>query len=527
MDYYKAKDIRKQGLISLMAERLSSGVGTGSAIGGSISDKTKATFTGIKQRFDPLNIARVVTGGSKFAPALLGALTGRSKRDIGFFTGKKKREFANLKNSPVQNSSQFAQYLGQIYNLLMKIENDRKLELDERQRQKEENDLQENRRNQALIEALTARKKPKVTRKQTKKLDDANKKVDQEKKKTDKLGKPKEEPVTPPKEVTKPTVPAPQPTPTAPAPTPKPTPTAKPPVAPAPKPPTAGKIGGGQILTGGAIAGTAALIGKESLAANISKYESGEAGYNAYNKGTVGNRIVPSDKPIDFSKMTIQDYFDRSAKTKQFPQGNPNLKPGDAETLFAVGRYQIIPPTMLELVKKLKLDPKTTYLDPATQDLLFANGLIGQQRKKVDAYVKGQSDDRDGAILELAKEFASVGIPYDMTVGDKKLKKGNSYYSGVGGNVAHNSPEQVGAALDADRLKNMQGNKSSVVPSVSTGNKIDSDTKENMGLKKSMQQSPVINKSVNNTNVNNKTVSDKDPEKEDDTNPLIKKARST
>jgi len=516
MDYYKAKDIRKKGLMSMMTERLSSGMGTGAAIGSSISDRTKATFTGIKQRFDPLNIARVVTGGSKFAPALLGALTGRNKQDIGFFTGKKKREFANLKNSPVQNSSQFAQYLGQIYNLLMKIENDRKLELDERQRQKEESEFEEDRRNQALIEALTARKKPKVTRKQTKKLDDANKKVGQEKKKTDQLGKPKEEPVTPPKEVTKPTVPAPQPTPTAPAPTPKPTPTAKPPVAPAPKPPTAGKIGGVAILAGGAIAGTAALIGKESLAANISKYESGKAGYNAYNKGTVGNRMIPSDKPIDFSKMTISEFLRRG-----------ELKQGDPDRLFAVGKYQIIPTTMKDLIKQLKIDPDTTYLDSATQDLLFTNGLVGQRRKKVDAYVKGQSDDRDGAILELAKEFASVGIPYDMDVGKKKLRKGDSYYSGIGGNVAHNSPEQVGAALDADRLKNMQGNKSSVVPSVSTGNKIDSDTKENMGLKKSMQQSPVINKSVNNTNVNNKTVSDKDPEKEDDTNPLIKKARST
>jgi hypothetical protein len=516
MDYYKAKDIRKKSLMSMMTERLSSGMGTGAAIGSSISDRTKATFTGIKQRFDPLNIARVVTGGSKFAPALLGALTGRSKRDIGFFTGKKKREFANLKNSPVQNSSQFAQYLGQIYNLLMKIENDRKLELDERQRQKEESDSEENRRNQALIEALTARKKPKVTRKQTKKLDDANKKVGQEKKKTDKLGKPKEEPVTPPKEVTKPTVPAPQPTPTAPAPTPKPTPTAKPPVAPAPKPPTAGKIGGGAILAGGAIAGTAALIGKESLAANISKYESGKAGYNAYNKGTVGNRMIPSDKPINFSEMTISEFLRRG-----------ELKQGDPDRLFAVGKYQIIPTTMKDLIKQLKIDPNTTYLDPATQDLLFTNGLVGQRRKKVDAYVKGQSDDREGAILELAKEFASVGIPYDMDVGKKKLRKGDSYYSGIGGNVAHNSPEQVGAALDADRLKNMQGNKSSAVPSIPIGNKIDSDTKENMGLKKSMQQSPVINKSVNNTNVNNKTVSDKDPEKEDDTNPLIKKARST
>jgi hypothetical protein len=74
-----------------------------------------------------------------------------------------------------------------------------------------------------------------------------------------------------------------------------------------------------------------------------------------------------------------------------------------------------------DLIKQLKIDPNTTYLDPATQDLLFTTGLVGQRRKKVDAYVKGQSDDREGAILELAKEFASVGIPYDMTIGNKKL----------------------------------------------------------------------------------------------------------
>jgi len=269
-------------------------------------------------------------------------------------------------------------------------------------------------------------------------------------------------------------------------------------------------------LVGGALAGTAALVGKESLAANISKYESGKAGYNAYNKGTVGNKMIPSDKPIDFSNMTISEYLRRGA-----------LKQGDPDRLFAVGKYQIIPGTMKGLIEKLKIDPETTYLDPATQDMLFANGLIGQNRKKVDAYVKGRSDDRDGAILELAKEFASVGIPYDMDVGKKKLKKGDSYYSGIGGNVAHNSPEQVGAALDADRLKNMQGNKSTAVPPVSSGNKIDSETKENMGLKKSFQESPATSKSVNNTNISNKTTASNVPEKEDDTNPLIKKARST
>jgi len=499
MDYFKAKDIRKKGLMSMMTERLSSGMGTGAAIGSSISDRTKATFTGIKQRFDPLNIARVVTGGSKFAPAFLGALTGRSKRDIGFFTGKKPRDYQGIKSSSVDSGS-VVQYLGQIYDLFVKIENDRKLELEQRENQQEEIESEENRRNQALIEALTTRKKAKPTKKQTKKLDDAGKEIGKQKKKTDQLDKAKGEPVTPPKEVTKPTVSAPKPTPTAPAP--KPTPTAQ--------------IGGAAILVGGALAGTAALVGKESLAANISKYESGEAGYNAYNKGTVGNKIIPSDKPIDFSNMTISEYLRRGA-----------LKQGDPDRLFAVGKYQIIPGTMKGLIEKLKIDPETTYLDPATQDMLFANGLIGQNRKKVDAYVKGRSDDRDGAILELAKEFASVGIPYDMDVGKKKLKKGDSYYSGIGGNVAHNSPEQVGAALDADRLKNMQGNKSTAVPPVSSGNKIDSETKENMGLKKSFQESPATSKSVNNTNISNKTTASNVPEKEDDTNPLIKKARST
>lgn len=520
MDYYRAQDIRKKGLISMMTERLSSGMGTGAAIRSSISDKTKATFTGIKQRLDPLNIARVVTGGSKFAPALLGAVTGRSRRDIGFFTGKKNREFAGLKSSPIQGSGEVVQYLGQIYELLLKIENDRTLELEQLKNKQEEIELEETRRNQAIIQALTARKKAKPPKKEVKKLEDANKQIGKQKKKTDQI-----EGVTPPA-MPKPTAaPAPAPSvpkPTAapaPAPAPKPpTPTPAPAPAPTVKPPTAGKvITGAAILGGAVVAGTAGLIGKEALAANISKYESGKAGYNAYNKGTVGNTMIPSDKPIDFSKMTITEYLRRG-----------DLKKDDPDRLFAVGKYQIIPSTMRELVKQLKINPDTTYLDPATQDLLFTNGLVGVRRKKVDAYVKGQSDDRDGAILELAKEFASVGIPYDMDVGKKKLKKGDSYYSGIGGNKAHNSPEQVGAALDADRLKNMRGgDKSSAVTEIPTGNKIDTETKENIGLKKSFQESPATSKSVNNTNVSNKTVSSNETKKEDDTNPLIKKARST
>ena len=144
--------------------------------------------------------------------------------------------------------------------------------------------------------------------------------------------------VTPAPTAPKPTAaPAPAPAPKPPTPTPTPAP------APVPKPPTAGKIPGGAILGAAVVAGGALLGGKEALAANISKYESGKEGYNAYNKGTVGNRMIPSDKPIDFSKMTISEYLRRG-----------NLKKDDPDRLFAVGKYQIIPDTMRDLVKKLK-----------------------------------------------------------------------------------------------------------------------------------------------------------------------------
>jgi hypothetical protein len=178
-----------------------------------------------------------------------------------------------------------------------------------------------------------------------------------------------------------------------------------------------------------------------NLAANISQFESGKAGYNAYNKGTVGNKMIGADKPIDFSKMTIAEFLKRGS-----------LPGGDPDRIFAMGKYQIIPGTMAGLVKKLKLDPATTLLDAQTQDLLFNEGLVNQTRANVAAYLSGQSNNRDAAILDMAKEFASVGVPYPA---GKAKERGESYYAGVGGNKAHNPPDAVGAALDADRQKKL------------------------------------------------------------------------
>lgn len=377
--------------------------------------------------------------------------------------------------------------LGSIYKQLLISE---KMELDDKksmydQLQKERKS--EDSRNQEIILALTGRKRKKP-KEEVEVKKETKKEVKEEKKVTE---KPEKVEKAPKKEV-KPLEKAPP----------------KPPKEPVTKLPPVSIIAGAGVVTG-------LLAGKEALAANISRYES-RGDYNAYNKGTSGNKIVAADKPIDFSKMTITEYLKRGA-----------LPSGDENKIFAMGKYQIIPETMKSLVKKLNIDPDVTVLDPATQDALFANGLIKNTRKKVEDYITGKSDDRDAAILQLAQEFASVGIPYDMKVGNKQLKKGDSYYSGIGGNKAHNPPEEVGAALDSDRKKNLKMN-TPVTPPVesmpSVGVKIEQSSKQNTELKKSLNKTggtTIVNNQVNTPTVGGESESSSDVSYDD--RPLILK----
>jgi hypothetical protein len=91
MDYRVASNIRGKSLSSLITDRITSGGSVGSSIKSAISDKLKAKGTGIKEKFDPMNIARAMTGGGKLAPAILGKITGRSQSDINYFAGNKKK----------------------------------------------------------------------------------------------------------------------------------------------------------------------------------------------------------------------------------------------------------------------------------------------------------------------------------------------------------------------------------------------------------------------------------------------------
>jgi hypothetical protein len=133
------------------------------------------------------------------------------------------------------------------------------------------------------------------------------------------------------------------------------------------------------------------------LADLIARGESGSAGYNASNKGTVGNRIIAGNKE-DLSKMTIGQVMQRQA-----------LPAGDTNRLFAVGRYQMVPETFKEAVRYLKLDPNTQYT-PEVQDQMFQY-LVMKKRPAVANYLNGKSNDVNGAVAALSQEWAAVANP--------------------------------------------------------------------------------------------------------------------
>ena len=142
----------------------------------------------------------------------------------------------------------------------------------------------------------------------------------------------------------------------------------------------------------------------------------------------------------NLTDMTVDEVY-----ANQYPRG---------AGLFAVGKYQIIPGTMPGFIAYLKsrgIDTSKRLFNEATQDL-YRNYTLDKKRALIVRFLSGDSQvDIDAAQLELAAEFASVGVPYDMkkgpyssydpTVGGpipgQDIKKGQSLYYGYAGNRAN------------------------------------------------------------------------------------------
>jgi predicted chitinase len=89
-NYERAAATRKRGVLGTITNRLTSGQGVGQSIGGGISESFKARTTGLKEKFDPLNIAKMFTGN--LGVGLLGKITGRSPEDMQYFANKGRKK---------------------------------------------------------------------------------------------------------------------------------------------------------------------------------------------------------------------------------------------------------------------------------------------------------------------------------------------------------------------------------------------------------------------------------------------------
>ena len=119
---------------------------------------------------------------------------------------------------------------------------------------------------------------------------------------------------------------------------------------------------------------------------------------------------------------------------------------GDGQ-LWATGRYQIIPPTLIGLQKNLNLPDSTKY-NKETQDKMGLQLLLN--RPAIKNYIQGNVPDTkenvENASLSVAQIWSSVGVPYATKGSKKQLQKNESYYSG-GGDKASIKTEDVQVAL--------------------------------------------------------------------------------
>jgi hypothetical protein len=154
MDYRQAKTIREKSFGTLLAEQEG---GFGSSLKAALSQKSKARAAGLKEKFDPLNIAKTLTGGSNWAPAMLGKLFNVDKKRVDYFSGVKPKSTANLQSSESLNSPEAVECLGYIYKSLKQSAEDKRLADEQKRSLLEEEEAEEESRNQEIVKALTAR----------------------------------------------------------------------------------------------------------------------------------------------------------------------------------------------------------------------------------------------------------------------------------------------------------------------------------------------------------------------------------
>jgi len=161
MDHQTARDIRGRTLSSMITTKILAGRGVGSSIGSALSEKMRARATGVKEKFDPMNIVKFMTGGSKFATALYGSMRGRTQQDIQYFTGTKKAKEVGASATRIgqlESDNEVLDVLSKIYGLLKTTNENDILRREKEENSKEEQELEREKRHKELIAAITGKK---------------------------------------------------------------------------------------------------------------------------------------------------------------------------------------------------------------------------------------------------------------------------------------------------------------------------------------------------------------------------------
>jgi hypothetical protein len=507
MNYQEAAKIRKSGFGELMTDRLTSGQGVFQSLKGTVSDKMKAKVKGIKQTFDPLNIAKKLTFGSKLGPAIVGKILGRNSDDVSFFTGIK----GSLKKQADAGDS--SAKLGEIYKLMVDIESKKRIDQELDRSFAQEKMEEDDRRNQEIIQALTAR-----TPKQRK-----QNRIKEVEKQLKKKGK-KEEPTLP--SGGKPSTPstgAPRPSASAASKPSTPAPSA--PATPSVPTPPATASGGTSIIPKLAVGVAAA--GATSMA--IGGAESG-GNYDI----TFGDRVDKKGNVVHGKNMSPEQRFGKKLTELTLEEVDTLGKERNkmSPSTSAMGKYQFMNTTLFGskgkpgLVQQKGYDMKTTKFTPAIQDELYK--LL---------------HENDVATLK------RLGVP--ITPGYEYM----AHYLGAGGAKAvydrRNSDMTVQQALiDAklpdpvhgDTNKELSKLKASEFESTlesrlnkhglaphstgTSGQKVDESSKQNNDMRKEMNKQQATPSITNNTMIQKTQVQAKQKvQEEDDKSPLIRKGQ--
>jgi putative chitinase len=496
MDYEKAEQIRKKSFGSLLGEQEG---GLGASLKSAISQKTQAKITGIKEKFDPMNIARAV--GGKTGASIYGKVFGRDQKSMERFAGvRKKRISATDDIGKASGDSSPADVLGLIYRMMLRNAEDEKLQNELKRNKREEEDKEEEDRNQQLIRALTGRKKP-PTKKEKKREEE---KPTEPPKPTAPPGKGKapEKPVT--KEAPKAPTKAPEvkpkveKAPEVAAPKPKVTITpAKPPAAKAPskvtQAPKIGKLpkGAGTVISALVAAGLSS-----KAQANILSQVQAESNFIPRSENlnystpeaiqkTFGKNRIPS---LEFAKTLVNNP--EALANHVYAKTDGNSQPGDGWKYRGRGFLQHTGKNQYESIKKY------TGIDVVTNPDLLNDPVI-----------------------------AAKAIPWFFLVYKNKKPEQLENISEVNKAVGFADTDGSKAVKRAEMAEQFQSQDLQSLANVNIGSQIDSVSKENKDLKNTENDKSAPTVINNTTNTQQNSTNKLKLQKEDDRSAYQKKAQ--